>query len=114
MTLDLQIMEPGEDSRTYDLYVPVGVPGDDGVVAAGHEPNGYFWESLLDYLVQTTASDLVDMYEPDSEADTFVVSSGHRTVIERLREVIAPYLDGTLPVQAIVTQAESSGFEFDD
>lgn len=44
----------------------VGV--DEAISAAGHEPNGYFWEGMVQYL----APGLADQMELDSEAGMFV------------------------------------------
>ncbi len=114
MSDHIDILGPDEEFGGYDLYMPADVPGDPGVEAAGHVPNGYFWESLLAYLVETKAPDLAEEYEADSESDTFGASSEDRTVIERLVALIAPYVEDAALVEAIVTEAEAAGFEFDD
>lgn len=51
----VQIVPPDDASDEFELYLDVDVPGAEGVVAAGHEPSGYFWGSLLEYLVSAKA-----------------------------------------------------------
>jgi len=43
------------------------LPADVAVFAAGHEPNGYFWEGVAEYL----AGGLLAQLELDPEADLF-------------------------------------------
>ncbi|MFI9118533.1 hypothetical protein ACIGW0_03845 [Streptomyces bikiniensis] len=45
MTIDLHDFD-GEHSLTLNTG---GSAADDAVVAAGHEPNGYFWEGLVQF-----------------------------------------------------------------
>jgi hypothetical protein len=44
------------------------LPADAAVLAAGHEPNGYFWEGVLQYL----AGGLLTQVELDPEAGMFL------------------------------------------
>lgn len=85
------------------------LPVDDAVVAAGHEPNGYFWESVAQYL----ASDVMPQLELDSEASLFC-AYGHRVLLERLQQALAPYLTDARRIGELIRQAEAEGFEFDD
>lgn len=99
----------------YELYLSTGtLPGDAGALAAGHEPNGYFWESLLAYLVRTRAPKLADRYDPDSEAGTFIVLTDSRKVAQKLRDLIEPYLGDATLTEAAVAEATAAGFTFDD
>ncbi|AFV89247.1 hypothetical protein DUY81_10935 [Acidipropionibacterium acidipropionici] len=83
-------------------------PADAAIRAAGHEPNGYFWEGLVQY-----AFPGAEALEMDSEADMFS-ATGDRAVLERL----APWLDALLAdpdrVSALISQALADGVEFDD
>jgi hypothetical protein len=65
-----------------------GLPADGAVLAAGHEPNGYFWGRGSPVSRGRTAheSDL------DLEAGMFCVR-GDRVVLGQLREELAEYLD---------------------
>ena len=85
------------------------LPADAGITASGHEPNGYFWEGIVQYLWP----DLAEQLEMDSEAGMFV-GYGDRTVLEQLQGLISPYLDDGERVSVAVREAERSGFQFDD
>jgi hypothetical protein len=85
------------------------LPADDAITAAGHEPNGYFWEGMVRYL----ARDLAEGIELDSEAGMFA-AHGDRSTLEQLQLLIDPYLEDGARVAATIRQAEESGFQFDD
>ena len=85
------------------------LPADGAISAAGHEPNGYFWEGMVQYL----APDLAEQVELDSEAGMFA-AYGERATLERLQALIDPYLDDGDRVAVTVREAEASGFQFDD
>lgn len=85
------------------------LPADGAINAAGHEPNGYFWEGMVQYL----APSLTDQVELDSEGGMFA-AYGDRVVLEQLRDLIDPYLDDGERVSATIREAEASGFHFDD
>ncbi|MBA2955470.1 hypothetical protein GON03_14135 [Nocardioides sp. MAH-18] len=85
------------------------LPADSAIHAAGHEPNGYFWEGLVQYL----APDVADRVELDSEAGMFA-AYGDRSTLERLQTLIDPYLDDAEQVAVAIREAEGSGFSFDD
>jgi hypothetical protein len=85
------------------------LPADEAITAACHEPHGYFWEGMVQYL----APDLANQVELDSEAGMFC-AYGDREVLEQLRTLIDPYLDDGERVEVTVREAELSGFQFDD
>lgn len=84
-------------------------PADGAVLAAGHEPNGYFREGVLQYL----AGGLLTQVELDPEAGMSCVR-GDRAVLGQLREELEEYLDDPERIARLITEAESSGFQFDD
>lgn len=86
-----------------------GLPADAAVLAAGHEPNGYFWEGVLQYL----AGSLLTQVELDPEAGMFC-ARGDRTVLGQLREELEDYLDDPDRIARLIREAEASGFQFDD
>ena len=57
------------------------LPADAAVLAAGHEPNGYFWEGVLQYL----AGGPLTRVELDPESGMFC-ARGDRGVLDQLRE----------------------------
>ena len=85
------------------------LPADEAIGAAGHEPNGSFWEGMVQYL----APALAEQVELDSEAGMFA-AEGDRAVLEQIRVLIDPYLDDGERVAATIREAEASGFQFDD
>lgn len=85
------------------------LPADEAVIASGHEPNGYFWEGLVRYL----APDLAEQLELDSEGGMFT-AYGDMDVMERLRELLRPYLADGQRVTSVIRDVEAAGFEFDD
>ena len=85
------------------------LPADVAVFAAGHEPNGYFWEGVVQYL----AGGLLSQVELDPEAGLFC-ARGDRAVLGQLREELERYLDDPEGVARLIREAEASGFQFDD
>jgi hypothetical protein len=85
------------------------LPADTAISAAGHEPNGYFWEGMVQYL----SPELAELLELDSEAGMFAANAD-RPVLDRLQALIEPYLDDGERVANTVREAEASGFQFDD
>lgn len=85
------------------------LPADAAVFAAGHEPNGYFWEGVAQYL----AAGLVSQVELDSEAGMFC-ARGNRALLGQLGEELEGYLDDPERIAGLITEAEASGFQFDD
>jgi immunity protein 51 of polymorphic toxin system len=82
---------------------------DDAVRATGHEPHGYFWESVARFV----AADTLAALEVDCEAGTFA-AYGSRDLLEQLRNALRPYLTDGARVTELITRAEAEGFEFDD
>ena len=99
-----------EIDGSFSLTFPCGdLPADDAVVAADHEPNGYFWEGVAQYL----APDLAAVVEFDSEGSLFC-ARGDRGPLARLQQVLEPYLSDPDRVTQVIRDATAAGFEFDD
>jgi hypothetical protein len=99
-----------ENAGRYSLTFPCGdLPADDAVTAADHEPNGYFWEGVAQYL----APDLATVVEFDSEASLFC-ANGDRGPLARLQQVLEPYLSDPARAGQVIRDATAAGFEFDD
>lgn len=64
------------------------LPADAAIAAAGHEPNGYFWEGMVRYVSPQLAGQL----ELDSEAGMFA-ANGDRSTLEEVETLLAPYLE---------------------
>ncbi|MFJ2723149.1 Imm51 family immunity protein [Streptomyces sp. NPDC087437] len=105
MTITLHDFD-GEHSLTFaagDLLA------DAAVVASGHEPNGYFWEGL----VQFAWPDIAERLDFDSEAGMFC-AVGSLGDLAQLKAAVEPVISSPSAVREIVARAETSGFEFDD
>lgn len=85
------------------------LPADAAVFAAGHEPNGYVWDGIVQYL----AAGLLSQVELDSEAGMFC-ARGDRALLGQLRDVLAGYLGNPEKIARLIREAEASGFQFDD
>ena len=85
------------------------LPADAAVIAAGHEPNGYFWEGVVEYLARGQALQV----ELDPEAGMFC-ARGDRAQLGQLREVLGEYLGDAEKITQLIRDAETAGFEFDD
>ncbi|MGW9438052.1 Imm51 family immunity protein [Streptomyces sp. NPDC055607] len=96
----------GSHSLTFDTG---GLAVDAVVVAAGHEPNGYFWEGLVRFAWPEVAERLGF----DSEAGMFC-ATGSAGDLARLRTAVESVLMDSEKVLEIIARGESSGFEFDD
>ena len=96
----------GSSSLTFECG---DLPADAAVFASGHEPNGYFWEGVAQYV----AGSLLSGVELDPEAGMFC-AQGDRAVLEWLREELEGYLDDPEKVARLIREAEASGFQFDD
>jgi hypothetical protein len=105
-----EYMSLGEVEGSHSLSFSCGdLPVDDAVIAAGHEPNGYFWEGVARYV----APDLMAELELDSEGSMFCAYGG-RGVLERLRRLLKPYLEDPAKITKLIGDAEAAGVEFDD
>jgi hypothetical protein len=85
------------------------LPADVAVVVAGHEPNGYFWAGVAEYL----AEGLLAQLEVDPEAGMCCVR-GDRAVLGQLRDVLEGYLDDPERIAQLIREAAAAGFQFDD
>ena len=105
MTIHLHDFD-GEHSLTWDAD---GLAADAAVVAAGHEPNGYFWEGL----VRFAWPDMAEHVDFDSEAG-MLSAVGSSSDLARLITAVDSVVTNSEAVRDIIARAESSGFEFDD
>ncbi|MGC2999190.1 Imm51 family immunity protein [Streptomyces sp. G35A] len=105
MTLTLHDFDGG-----HSLTLAAGdLAADPAVVAAGHEPNGYFWEGL----VRFAWPDLAERLDYDSEGGMFC-ALGSLSDLTQLKAALEPVISNSSAVREIVARAETAGFEFDD
>ncbi|MFD5286521.1 Imm51 family immunity protein [Streptomyces rubrogriseus] len=105
MTIHLHDFD-GEHSLTLDAG---GLAADAAVVAAGYEPNGYFWEGL----VRFAWPDIAEHVDFDSEAG-MLSAVGSSSDLVRLKTAVESVVTSPEAVRDIIARAEASGFEFDD
>src|SRR5688500_8011961 len=80
-SIEVAELQPGE----FRLYLVAGTTAvDDLISELGHEPNGPFWEGIVELLVATEAPALDGRFWTDSEADAFLAHSSDRTVLDDL------------------------------
>lgn len=80
------------------------------VRALGHEPNGYFWDGVVRWLIDH--GELPDV-QTDPEGTMFY-AYGDRADTERLATRLMHYLTDAEAISALVSQADAVGFDFDD
>ncbi|MFC9932445.1 Imm51 family immunity protein [Streptomyces sp. NPDC127190] len=105
MTITLHDFD-GEHSLTLDAG---DLAADAAVVAAGHEPNGYFWESF----VQFAWPDLAERLDFDSEGGMFC-ALGSLSDLTQLKTAVELVISSPSAVRELVARAETAGVEFDD
>jgi hypothetical protein len=103
--------EPG----SYSLWLEAGTTDVDDVIAElGHEPNGYFWEGIVELLVRTEATNLEGRFSTDPEGGAFVAYSQDRGALDDLAGRLRAVATDRHGLRKLIEFAESSGFEFDD
>lgn len=103
-------MEINEDEGEYDLSLECGdLPVDDAIRAAGHEPNGYFWEGVAAFL----APDVAKTVEFDSEGDMFAAYADKAGPLEQLKAVIEPLTTDPTRLTTVLADAHAAGHDLD-
>jgi hypothetical protein len=87
---------------------------DELVEQLGHEPNGYFWEGIAQFLVNTEAPALEGRFSYDPECGMFCAYGDDRTALQELAALMAPVIGDGDRMRGLISSAEASGFEFDD
>ncbi|MEU7019089.1 Imm51 family immunity protein [Streptomyces sp. NPDC046203] len=105
MTVHLHEFD-GERSLTLNTG---GLAVDAAVTAAGHEPNGYFWEGL----VRFAWPDIAERLDFDSEAGMFCAVGGSSDLAQ-LKAAVESVITNPAAVRDIIARAKTAGFEFDE
>lgn len=100
------IDDPDGARLTFDCDA---VPVAETIRTAGHEPNGYFWESLLDFVEPKLARTI----DYDSEADAFF-AYGPVEDLRSLQATLAPLVSDPSELREVLRAAEAADYEFDD
>lgn len=103
--LDIDTDGQLEHCLTFECNTPVN----EAIIAAGHEPNGYFWESVVELVGEGITSDI----ELDSEANAFC-AYGKVADLKKLKASMEPYLNDAEMIQRLIHKAKKSGFTFLD
>ncbi|MCO8269582.1 immunity 51 family protein [Actinoplanes sp. TRM 88003] len=99
----------------FSLLLIAGTTDVDGVIEElGHEPNGYFWEGVAGWVVQTEAPALTDRFKYDPEGGMFVAYGTDRPALEELSVRLTAVASDADRARQLVAAAKESGFEFDD
>ncbi|MFC4052956.1 Imm51 family immunity protein [Actinomadura syzygii] len=87
---------------------------DETVQELGHEPNGYFWEGVAQFLVSTEAKTLDGRFSYDPEAGMFCAYGTDRDALQELGDLMSAIAADADRMRALVAAATAAGFEFDD
>lgn len=99
----------------FSLLLNAGTTKVDALIEQlGHEPNGYFWEGVAQYLVSTKAQALEGRFSYDPEAGMFCAYGTERAALEELGTLMNAVAADEDRMQQLITSAEADGFEFDD
>jgi hypothetical protein len=99
----------------FSLLLDAGTTNVDNLVQElGHEPNGYFWEGVAQFLVGTDAPALEGTFDYDAEGGMFCAYSKDRPALEQLGTLVAAVANDGNRMRRLLAAAEASGFEFDD
>lgn len=99
----------GSASVTFECLTPA----DEAVLAAGHEPNGYFWEGVAQRLLTTQAPQLLDAVGFDAEGSMFC-AYGDGAALDALSALMTPVINDAARVREVISEAKAAGFQFDD
>jgi hypothetical protein len=109
--LKLVETSPGQFSPLLDT----GSTAVDGVIEElGHEPNGYFWESVARFLVGTQAPALEGRFSYDPEAGMFSAAGEDQEALQQLGTLMSAVAADGDDMRRLIESADAAGFQFDD
>ncbi|WP_405143219.1 immunity 51 family protein [Sphaerisporangium sp. NBC_01403] len=99
----------------FSLLLDAGTTQVDGLVEKlGHEPNGYFWEGVAQFLVSTEAPTLDGRFSYDPEGGMFCAYGADQTALQELAALMTAVAADGDRMRRLIASAEASGFGFDD
>lgn len=105
----LQITEyQGQYSLTF--YVEMSQV-DDVVEDAEHNPDGHFWESVADFLIESR--EIPGDFEFDSESDAMTIH-GAKRALEGLRTELLPYVTKRSKMRSLLAEIDEEGIDLDE
>ncbi|XBB68218.1 Imm51 family immunity protein [Nocardioides sp. WV_118_6] len=110
----LRLIETTPGNWSLLLTAGTAPAAEEAVMAAGHEPNGYFWEGVAQRVVAEQASGLAERLRYDPEGDMFVAYGTDRDALADLGTRMAVVAGDAAALTALIARAEADGFEFDD
>lgn len=87
---------------------------DELVEELGHIPNGYFWEGVAQFLVNTQAPALEGRFSYDPEGDMFCAYGKDRAALQELATLMRTVTENGDRMRRLIASAGASGFQFDD
>jgi hypothetical protein len=100
--------EPG----SFSLVMDAGdTAADAAIVGTGHEPNGYFWAGMAQWLARSAGS---VPYDFDCEAGMFCAYGSDGAALQHLGDQMAEVVNSPERIVDLIRRAEEAGFEFDD
>ena len=110
-SIKVEELAPGE----FRLYLVAGTTAVDGTIAElGHEPNGPFWEGIVELVVATEAPSLDGRFWTDAEAGALLAHSSERDVLDDLATRLNAITLDENRLRQLMEVARTRGFEFDD
>lgn len=100
---------------SFSLLLDAGTTKVDELVEQlGHEPNGYFWEGVAQFLVGTEAKPLEGRFSYDPEGGMFCAYGADRVALQELGDLMSAVVGDADRMRDLVAAANAAGFEFDD
>ena len=97
---------PGE----YSLSLEAGTTDvDDMIAELGHEPNGYFWEGIVELLMRTEAPAIEGRFSSDPEGGAFFAYGNDRAVLDDLAVRLGAVVSDRDRLRKLMEFAEASG-----
>ena len=100
---------------SFSLLLDAGTTNvDELIMELGHEPNGYFWEGVAQFLIKTEAPSLEARLSFDPEGGMFCAYARERTALEELGNLMNAVATDGNRMRTLIQTAKDAGFEFDD
>ncbi|MEV4515587.1 Imm51 family immunity protein [Dactylosporangium sp. NPDC049525] len=109
-------MEPFEVSEIapgeYQLYLVAGTTDvEDAIAGLGHEPNGPFWEGVVELLIALEAPALEGRFWSDSESDAYLANGDDRDALDELAVLLGAVATDEDRLRQLVELARTHGLE---
>jgi hypothetical protein len=110
-TASLHEVSPGQ----FSLLLNAGTTSvDTAIESLGFQPDGYFWNRLACFLVETEAPSLAGQIEYDSESGAFCARGSNKARLAQLATLINDVASHESRLLAAVERAQAAGFDLND